>query len=259
MASERQEELSVASEILIEVCCGSTDDAIEAERGGAGRVELNSSLFFGGLTPSLGSVIEAKKKLSIPVMVMIRPRGGGFCYTETEMAVMARDARLAVEHGADGLVFGILNEDGTIDGDRCQRIVELAEEKEAIFHRAFDVTPDPLEALGQLVDMGFARILTSGQERTVPEGVGLIRKLIDYAGERIEILPGAGIRPHNVREIVKQTGAKQVHLSAFEQRTDPSTQNRPQITCGGALHPPEDRYDIINQNAIRSISDLLSS
>jgi len=249
----------MSPEILIEVCCGSTDDAVEAERGGADRVELNSSLFFGGLTPSLGSVIEAKKRLSIPVIVMIRPRGGGFCYTEAEMEVMCHDARLAVEHGADGLVFGILTPEGSIDTDRCRQIVELIGSKEAVFHRAFDVTPEPLEALDKLVELGFKRILTSGQAPTVPEGAELIKELIDYAGDRMEILPGAGILAHNVRQIVEQTGAKQVHLSASEQRFDSSVQNRPNITFGGALRPPEDRYDIVDRNAIRSISDLLSS
>ena len=177
----------MSSGILIEVCCGSTDDAVEAERGGAGRVELNSSLFFGGLTPSLGSVIEAKKRLSIPVMVMIRPRAGGFCYTEAEMAVMEHDAKLAVEHGADGLVFGILNQDGTIDIDRCRKIVELTGEKQAVFHRAFDVTPNPLAALDQLIELGFKRILTSGQQKTVPEGADLIKKLIDHLDFRSSI------------------------------------------------------------------------
>ena len=246
------------SEVLIEVCCGSTDDAVEAEKGGAGRVELNSALFLGGLTPSLGSVIEAKKRLSIPVIVMIRPRGGGFCYSEAEMAVMCHDARLAVEHGADGLAFGILTQDGSIDADRCRQIVELIGDKEAVFHRAFDVTPEPLEALDQLAGLGFKRILTSGQAPSVPQGAELIRELIEYAGDRIEILPGGGIRPHNVREIVEQTGVRQVHLSAFEQRFDSSVHNRPNITFGGALRPPEDRYDIVDRNAIRSISDLLS-
>lgn len=246
------------SEILIEVCCGSTDDAVEAEKGGAGRVELNSSLFFGGLTPSLGSVIEAKERLNIPVIVMIRPRGGGFCYTPVEMAVMLHDARLAIEHGADGLAFGILAEDGSVDGDRCRQIVDLIGDKEAVFHRAFDVTPDPLETLGQLVKLGFKRVLTSGQAPSVPEGAGLIKGLIGYAGDRIEILPGGGIRQHNIRAIVEQTGVKQVHLSAFEQRSDPSAHNRPHITFGGALHPPEDRYDVVNRNAIRSISELMS-
>ena len=118
---------------------------------------------------------------------------------------------------------------------------------------------EPLEALDQLVELGFKRILTSGQAPSVPQGAELIRALIEYAGDRIEILPGGGIRPHNVREIVEQTGAKQVHLSAFEQRFDSSVHNRPNITFGGALRPPEDRYDIVDRNAIRSISDLLSS
>ena len=248
----------MSSEILIEVCCGSADDAIEAEKGGAARVELNSSLFFGGLTPSLGSVIEAKNRLDIPVIVMIRPRGGGFCYTQAEMAVMLHDARLAIEYGADGLAFGILTQDGLIDRDRCRQIVELVGDKEAVFHRAFDVTPDPLEALDQLVELGIKRILTSGQAPSVPEGAGLLKELIGCAGDRIEILPGGGIRHHNIQEIIEQTGAKQVHLSAFEQRSDPSVHNRPRITFGGALRPPEDRYDIVNQNAIRSISNLLS-
>lgn len=246
------------SEILIEVCCGSTDDAVEAQKGGAGRVELNSSLFFGGLTPSLGSVIEAKERLDIPVIVMIRPRGGGFCYTQVEMAVMLHDAKLAIEHGADGLAFGILAEDGSLDRDRCRQIVELIGGKDAVFHRAFDVTPEPRETIDQLVELGFKRILTSGQAPTVPQGAILLKELIGYASDRIEILPGGGIRQHNIRAIVEQTGANQVHLSAFEQRSDPSVHNRPHITFGGALRPPEDRYDIVDRNAIRSITELMS-
>jgi len=248
----------VSSRVQIEVCCGSVDDAIEAERGGADRVELNSSLFFGGLTPSLGSIIEAKTRLNIPVMVMIRPRAGGFCYTKTEAAVMLHDAKLAIEHGADGLVFGILTEDGSIDADRCRQIIELAESRETVFHRAFDVTPDPLKALDQLIELGFNRVLTSGQERNVPEGIELIKKLVVYARGRIEILPGGGIRPHNAKNIVEQTGAKQIHLSAFESRIDRSVQNRPHITFGGALRPPEDRYDIIDRSVIQVVSELLS-
>lgn len=248
----------MSSKIQLEVCCGSVDDAIEAARGGADRIELNSSLFFGGLTPSLGSIIEAKKRVNVPIMVMIRPRGGGFCYTQAEAAVMLHDAKLAVEHGADGLVFGILTENGTIDMNRCRQIIELAEGRETVFHRAFDVTPDPLRGLDQLIELGFKRILTSGQERSVPEGIELIKKLIVYARARIEILPGGGIRPHNVMSIVEQTGATQIHLSAFESRTDRSVQNRPDITFGGALRPPENRYDIINHGVIQSVSEMLN-
>lgn len=253
-----KEILNVPSKILIEVCCGSVDDAVEAAKGHADRIELNSSLFFGGLTPSLGSIIEAKRRLNIPVMVMIRPRAGGFCYTQTEMAVMLNDAKLALEYDADGLVFGILTEDGSIDIDRCRQILKLAHGRQTIFHRAFDVTPDPFKALDQLIALGFTRILTSGQQRSVPEGIELIKKLITHASGKIEILPGGGIRSHNVRSIIEQTGTKQVHLSAFGQQLDKSTHHRPQITFGGALHPPEDQYDLIDSTTIQSISDLLN-
>ncbi|MFC1792116.1 copper homeostasis protein CutC [Planctomycetota bacterium] len=248
----------MSSKILIEVCCGSVDDAVEAEKGGADRIELNSSIFLGGLTPSLGSIIEAKKRLNIPVIVMIRPRAGGFCYSQAEMAVMQHDVKLAVEHDVDGLVFGILTPDGSVDVERCRRIIELGRGRQTVFHRAFDVTPDPLNALDQLAGLGFSRVLTSGQERTAPEGIELIRKLIHHAGDRIEILPGSGLRTHNIRAFVDQTKAKQVHLSAFSQRLDSSMQNRPHITFCGALRPPEDRYDLIDRNIIQSVSELLS-
>jgi copper homeostasis protein len=253
-----KETLKVPSKILIEVCCGSVDDAIEAAKGRADRIELNSSLFFGGLTPSLGSIIEAKRRLNIPVMVMIRPRAGGFCYTQAEMAVMLNDAKLALEHDADGLVFGILTGDGSIDTERCSQIIDLAHGRDVVFHRAFDVTPDPFKALDQLIALGFTRILTSGQQRSVPEGAELIKKLITHAGDKIEILPGGGISPHNVRTIIEQTGTNQVHLAEFGQQLDKSTQHNPQITFGGALHPPEDRYDLIDSSTIQSISDLLN-
>ena len=250
---------NVTSKILMEVCCGSVGDAVEAAGGSADRIELNSSLFFGGLTPSLGSIIETKRRLDIPVMVMIRPRGGGFCYTDAEMAVMLHDTQLAIEHGADGIVFGILTENGSIDLDRCRKIMELTRHREAVFHRAFDVTPDPMEALEQLIELGFTRVLTSGQEKSVPEGVKLIKKLIVQAGDRIEILPGGGIRPHNIRRIIEQTGTRQVHLAAFEQKTDRSVQNRPYITFGGSLHPPEDRYEVTDRMVIQSMADLLKA
>ena len=248
----------MSSKVLIEVCCGSVDDGVEAERGGADRVELNSSILLGGLTPSLGSIIEAKKRLNIPVIVMIRPRAGGFCYTQAEMSVMQHDAKLAVEHGIDGLVFGILTPDGTVDAERCKRIVELARGRQTVFHRAFDVTPDPLKAIDQLVDIGFSRVLTSGQEKTAIEGIELIRKLIVHAGDRIEILPGSGLRPHNIRAFVEQTKATQVHFSAFGQKLDSSMQHRPHITFSGAIPPPEDRYNLIDRNIIQSVCQLLS-
>ena len=142
---------------MLEICCGGIDDAIQAERGGADRVELCSALFLGGLTPSFGTIQEAKQRLKIPVMVMVRPRAGGFCYSGAEMNSMERDAEEAIEQGADGIVFGILQGDGKIDVARCKRMVRRIGGRQSVFHRAFDVTPDPFRALEQLIDLGVRR------------------------------------------------------------------------------------------------------
>jgi copper homeostasis protein len=244
--------------ILLEICCGSIDDAIQSEKGGADRVELCSALFLGGLTPSIGTIKEAKLRLKIPVMVMVRPRGGGFCYTEAEMATMERDAEAAIDSGADGVVFGALQPDGKIDVRRTNRLRHLIGNRQAVFHRAFDVTPDPLKALEQLVDLGITRILTSGQKDTVPEGAELIAKLIERAGKRIEILPGgSGLRPFNMLGIVEMTGCRQVHMTAWSAVRDSSTYARPEVTFGGALHPPEDRYDVTDAKLVREIGKKL--
>jgi copper homeostasis protein len=243
--------------VLLEICCGSIDDAIEAEKGGADRVELCSALFLGGLTPSWGTIQEAKRRLKIPVMVMVRPRAGGFAYSEAEMASMERDAEAAVEAGADGVVFGILQADGRIDIERCKRIRQLIGERQAVFHRAFDVTPDPFEALERLVDLGITRVLTSGQKDSVPEGVELIRKLIERADGRIEILPGGGIQSWNVREMIEKTGCGQVHLTAWKAVPDTSTQVRAGITFGGALHPAEDRFQMTDAELVRRLAGML--
>jgi copper homeostasis protein len=243
--------------VLLEICCGSIDDAIEAEAGGADRVELCSALFLGGLTPSLGTIQEAKRRLKIPIMVMVRPRGGGFAYSEAELASMERDTQASVENGANGIVFGILQPDGRIDIPRCKKIRELVGKRQAVFHRAFDVTPDPFEALEQLVDLGITRVLSSGQKDSVPEGAELIKKLIERAGDRIEILPGGGIQLWNVKEMVERTGCRQVHLTAWKTVSDTSMQARPAITFGGALYPPEDRYQITDAKLVRQLSKIL--
>ena len=245
------------AKVLLEICCSSIDDAIEAEKGGADRVEICSALFLGGLTPSLGTIQEAKQRLKIPVLVMVRPRGGGFAYSEAEFATMERDTEAAVESGADGVVFGILQSGGAIDISRCRRIRQLIGKRKAVFHRAFDVTPDPFEALEQLVDLEITRILTSGQKDSVLEGIELITKLVERAGDRIEILPGGGIQVWNVNEIVARTRCRQVHLTAWGTVVDTSTRSRPAITFGGALYPPEDRYSKTDSQLVRQLATML--
>ncbi|OPZ85944.1 MAG: Copper homeostasis protein CutC [bacterium ADurb.Bin429] len=241
------------SAILIEICCGSLDDALAAQAGGADRIELNSSLLQGGLTPSLGTLIEAKRRLTIPIMTMIRPRGGGFCYTDAEFAVMERDAELANAHGTDGLVFGVLHADGTINLPRTRRLIAYAGERPVVFHRAFDVTPDPLVAMEQLIDLGVTRILTSGQEETVYNGATLIRQLIERAAGRIEILPGGGIDRFNLPDVLARTGTAQIHLALLKAYSDPSALGKPHVFFGGALRPSEEVYEIIDATAVAAI------
>ncbi|NLC57092.1 MAG: copper homeostasis protein CutC [Armatimonadetes bacterium] len=243
--------------ITLEICAGSIDDAIAAEAGGADRVELNSSLMLGGLTPSLGTLVEARRALRIPICCMVRPRGGGFCYTAAEMKTMERDVELAVAHGADGVVFGILTGDGRIDAPRTRRLIALAGGREVVFHRAFDVVPDPFAALEQLIDLGVTRILTSGQEATPYNGAALIRRLIERAAGRIEILPGGGIDRFNLADVIARTGCTQIHMALHRSRTDTSAAARPHVYFGGELRPPETEYAVIDTEAVRCVADEL--
>jgi len=240
--------------VQLEICCGSLDDAVEAGVGGADRVELCSALFLGGLTPSYGALVEAKRRLGIPVIFMARPRGGGFCYTATEMAAMERDTEMAVAHGADGVVFGILEPDGRIDIARTRRLRSLIGERDAVFHRAFDVTPDPFRAVDELVDLGITRILTSGQCDTVWEGLPLIARLVEHAGDRVQIMPGGGIKPHHVEQVIATTGCRHIHVAVWRSQADESTRRRPEVFFGGALYPPEDRYDVTDRAAVAGMA-----
>lgn len=240
--------------VLVEVCCGSVDDGLEAQAGGADRIELNSSLFFGGLTPSIGAVAEAKRLLHIPVMVMIRPRGGGFCYTRTEIDVMERDIDEAIAQGADGIVFGVLTEDGSIDEAACRRLLARAQGRQAVFHRAFDVMRDPEAGLERLIDLGFRRILTTGRRAQIEDGAETVRRVIAQARGRIEILPG-GMVPRNVTRLVREIGCSQVHIASFVRRFNPSAHGNAEIYFGAALFPPEDSYEVIDRSFVQSVRD----
>ena len=238
---------------LLEVCCGSVEDVVQAERGGADRVELNSCLFHGGLTPSIGELIVAKQRVSIPVMTMVRPRQGGFCYTDAEFSTALADAEKLLENGADGLVFGFLNADGSLDAARTKALVRLAGDRTKVFHRAIDVADDWKRMLGQLIDIGVDRVLTSGLAPDVYYGIDVIREMIEFAQGAIQILPGAGVNLKNIDRIVEFTGCDQIHVARFRQVVDPSTANNRDIFYGGALYPPEDRYDVIDGDYIARI------
>lgn len=218
--------------IKFEACLQSVDGAVAAERGGADRVELCAALVEGGITPSLGTVRACRDAVDIDIMVMIRPRGGDFDYTEQELEVMEHDIRQLAGIGVTGVVFGILNPDGSVARPQVQRMLEVAGPLDVCFHRAFDVCSDPQQALDELIALGVTRVLTSGQAATVPQGVDLIRQLVAQAAGRIEILPGCGITPENVAEVIRQTGVDQFHATAFHTQTSRMQHRNPAVYMG---------------------------
>jgi len=246
----------MTEEIKLEICLNSVASAVAAERGGADRVELCDNLMEGGTTPSSGMVQVVRQRIDIGLQVIIRPRGGVFVYSDDEYAVMEADIRRAKDFGADGVVFGILRPDGSVDADRNDRLRELAYPLNATFHRAFDVTPDPHAALGHIVDLGFDRILTSGQAPTVWEGVRLIRELVEIAGDRIVIMPGGDLRDDTLRRCREETGAREFHMLVDKEL--PSTSNfYRDVPMGGALRPPETVLYVTDSARVRRGKDSL--
>ena len=244
--------------ILLEIAASTAHDSIAAESGGADRIELCAAIATGGLTPSLGTLIEAKMRVRIPVMVMVRPRAGGFCYTDEDFATMQRDAELLLKHGADGIVFGILRSDGGLNRKGCEELLSIADGKPTVFHRAFDVMPDPFTALDELIDLGFTRLLTSGQQKTAVEGRELIRRLIEQAGARIEVLAGGGVRAYNVRQLVEATRCTQVHMTAFSSQIDIST-SASCLSLGGVRTWPSGSYEHVDPEVVRRMRETLDS
>ncbi|MHC1774229.1 MAG: copper homeostasis protein CutC [Lentimicrobium sp.] len=204
----------MSRKVLIEICAGSVESAIAAEKGGANRVELCSALSEGGLTPSQGMIEYVKTNLKIRTHVLIRPRSGDFNYSRAEYDVMKSDIFSAKAKGADGIVIGMMNTDGTVDTCRMKEILEMAFPMKVAFHRAFDMTRDPFEALESIIALGCHRILTSGQASSAPAGASLIAELVKAAGPRIVIMPGGGINASNLQDLYTITRASEYHLSA---------------------------------------------
>lgn len=241
--------------LLIEAGVTRVEDAVAAERAGARRLELNTALVLGGLTPSWGLLGEVIRAVKIPVMVMIRPRAGGFCYSPKEVDVMRRDVVAAVTAGARGVVFGPLTPSGQIDAPAAARLVQAAGSAECIFHRAFDFCAEPHLALEQLIALGFRRVMTSGGAPTALEGAERIASFIEAAGGRIEILPAGGIRAGSVAALQQATGCTQIHAS-FRKTLQDAT---PWPTDAPALGAPinnEHDFDALDAEEIMKISSL---
>jgi copper homeostasis protein len=199
---------------LLEVCVDSVEGCLAAHAGGATRVELCASLVEGGTTPSAGMLAAALAATPLPVMLMIRPRGGDFLYSEHELGAMKLDVARARTSGARGVVLGLLRPDGTVDEERTRMLIDLARPLEVTFHRAFDMTRDPFEALETLVRLGVERVLTSGQERTAVEGLPRLVELARAAAGRISVMPGGGVNEEDIRRVIDATAAREVHVSA---------------------------------------------
>ena len=241
------------NEIVFEVCVDSVDAAVAAERGGARRVELCSDLLEGGLTPSHGTIEVARKRLGIEIMSMVRPRGGDFCYTEAEFDVMRHDVAAAKSLGADGVVLGLLSPDGTVDRERTAELIALARPLPVTFHRAFDMTRDPFEALDTLIALGVDRVLTSGQEPTVLEGSDLIAELIERAAGRIIVMPGGGITERTAPKIVRALRVSEMHFAALEPQPGLMQYRNPRVFMGGTLRPPEYTLEVTKPEGVAAV------
>lgn len=204
----------MANKIVLEVVAFTYNGCVNAVKGGADRIELCDNQLEGGTTPSYGMIKQIRENLDIQIYPLIRPRAGNFLYSEQEFQAMLDDIEVCKQLKCDGIAVGVQNNDGTIDADRMKRIVEKAYPMGVTSNRVFDFTPDPFKALDILIDAGCERVLTSGQRNTAVEAMDLLAKLVQYAGDKIIIMPGSGVRPDNIERIVKTVKAKEYHSSA---------------------------------------------
>ena len=222
-------------EYKVEICANSVTSCLEAQKGGAYRVELCAGIPEGGTTPSYGEIAVARELLDIKLNIIIRPRGGDFLYSDVEHKAMLRDIEMAKKLGVDGVVIGCLKPDGTIDMARNKELVDAAKGMTVTFHRAFDMCKDPFESLEQIIALGCDRLLTSGQQPTAIEGIALLTKLVAKADNRIIIMPGSGVNEDNIATLAKETKAKEFHFSAREAISSKMEYRNPDLKMGGAV------------------------
>lgn len=243
---------------VLENCANGAESALRAQEGGADRVELCAGIPEGGTTPSLGEIRLTRRLLThTRLHVIIRPRGGDFCYSPDELEAMVTDIKAAREEGADGVVFGALRSDGCIDRNAMHKLMSASQGLSVTFHRAFDVCRDPMEALEQIIGLGCDRILTSGQAATAEEGTALLAKLVEEAGNRIIIMPGCGVNASNIARIARQTGAQEFHFSGRSKVSSPMTYRNPKVSMDGTVRIDEYSRDVTDPEKIRAARKAL--
>ncbi|GAA4318916.1 copper homeostasis protein CutC [Mucilaginibacter gynuensis] len=246
--------------VSLEVCANSTTSALAAQEGGAVRVELCDNLNDGGTTPSAGQILTARKLLHIKLYVLIRPRGGDFLYNDTEYDIITSDVRFCIDSGCDGIVIGILKSDGTVDKERCRELVQLAKKwgLGVTFHRAFDMCVDLYQALEDIIEIGCDRILTSGGKTSAIEGASVLNHLVEKAAGRITIMPGCGVNEHNAADIVKFTGATELHSTAKTRMPSRMEYHNDHIIMG-SFYGDEYGTDVTSADRVREIIKVANS
>jgi copper homeostasis protein len=240
----------MSDRILIEVCVDSVASAVAAERGGAGRVELCSDFLEGGVTPSAGLIELARARTAIGLQVMTRPRVGDFCYTPEEFETMRRDIVATKKLGADGVVLGILDDNGSVNVERTRELVELARPLNVTFHRAFDMSADLFRALESVCTTGADRLLTSGGKKTALQAVEQIARLVEAARGRIAIMACGGINHHNAASIIEQTGVREIHVGLRSAVASPMLHRNPELAIGTAAECEYQRFEVLEENVL---------
>lgn len=238
----------------IEICAGSVLSCIAAQDGGADRVELCAGMPEGGTTPSSGMIRRSREVLKIGLNVIIRPRGGDFLYSDSEIRQMEYDIYAAQDAGADGLVFGALTENGDVDEKAMTVLMTAAGDLPVTFHRAFDHCRDPYDALEKIICFGCRRILSSGCMPTAVQGSGLLSDLVQKAAGRISIMPGSGVNSQNIADLARKTGAREFHFSARRPHDSMMQFRRPEVVMGGET----DFYTLMDSDS-REISDAIDA
>ncbi|HAK80236.1 MAG TPA: copper homeostasis protein CutC, partial [Runella sp.] len=241
----------------VEVCAFSVESCLNAQQAGATRIELCGGLYEGGTTPSYGLIKRAREATTLQLYVMIRPRGGDFCYDDEEFLVMKQDIELAKELGADGVVLGLLLPTGEVDEVRTAELVALAKPLQVTFHRAFDVAKEPFEALEAVIRTGAVRILTSGQENSALDGAELLTQLAKKAAGRIDLMAGSGVNVMNAVRLA-QTSVQALHLTGKAARKGQMIYQKEGVSMASVL--PTDEYEIIYSDAlkIRSVVEAVN-
>lgn len=225
---------------IFEVCAFNIQSCIIAEKAGAYRVELCDNPVEGGTTPSYGTIRRTRERISIKLYPILRPRCGNYYYDEDELAIIKQDIAVCRESGCDGISIGVQKINGEIDIDTLKEFVELAYPMRVTCNRAFDATPDPFQALEDIIAAGCERILTSGQKSGAPEAGELLGKLVKQAGDRIVIMPGAGIRASNIKKLMEESGAKEYHGSVRKATINPMSFSNPLVTDFGNVYLPDE-------------------